>query len=242
MEQYMSTELDKYLESYQEKNMFSLDNKLMLNWYPKRVFEFAKGDSLLELGLGHGHTALNFCKYFEKYTIIEGSKEIINLFNSKNPDLHPNIVLNYFENYQADEKFDNILMGFILEHVDDPIFILKKYKDFLKPNGSVFITVPNTLALNKRYGYHAGLIDDLNKLTRNELDFGHKRLFTVESISKMVEETGYKIERIEGIFLKPITTSQIKQLNMSEEILQSMLKVGIDYPELCVSLFMEIKL
>lgn len=238
----MSLDLDKFKEAYTEKNMFSLDNNLMLNWYPKRVMEFAKGDSLLELGLGHGHTALNFCKRFEKYTIIEGSQEIINLFNSKNPELNLDIAFSYFENYQTKDKFDNILMGFILEHVDDPVLILKRYKNFLKQNGSIFITVPNAMALNKRYGYHAGLIDDLNKITQNELEFGHKRLFTVESLSEMVKDAGYKIERIEGIFLKPITTSQIKQLNLTDEILQSMLKVGVDFPELSVSLFMELKL
>jgi hypothetical protein len=39
--------------------------------------------------------------------------------------------------------------------------------------------------------------------------------------------------------LKPITTQQMLDLNLSEAILQGMLKVGIGYPELCNSLLMQ---
>ncbi|GIV30222.1 MAG: hypothetical protein KatS3mg028_1288 [Bacteroidia bacterium] len=36
--------------------------------------------------------------------------------------------LEYFEDFNFDKQFDRIEMGFILEHVDDPLFILNKYK------------------------------------------------------------------------------------------------------------------
>ena len=50
----MSTTLKQSEEAYDEH--FVLDNKLMLEWYPHRVVAMAAGDSMLELGLGHGFT------------------------------------------------------------------------------------------------------------------------------------------------------------------------------------------
>ena len=58
---------------------------------------------------------------------------------------------------------------------------------------------------------------------------------------ELVDDAGYHEETVEGIFLKPVSTQQIIDLDLSEEILQATLDVGIDYPELCVAMLMEIK-
>ncbi|MDH3999212.1 MAG: class I SAM-dependent methyltransferase, partial [Desulfuromonadales bacterium] len=97
-------------------------------------------------------------------------------------------------------------------------------------------------ALNKRVGYEAGMIEDMNRLSEADLALGHKRLFTVDSLVELLSGNGYVVERVEGIFLKPITTGQFKRLNLSEDILQGFMRVGIDYPELCVGLFVEARL
>lgn len=56
----------------------------------------------------------------------------------------------YFEEYSPDEKFDVIIMGFVLEHVDNPDLILERYRHFLKPGGRLYIAVPNAKSLNRR--------------------------------------------------------------------------------------------
>ena len=55
----------------------------------------------------------------------------------------------------------------------------------------------------------------------------------------MVQDEGMEVRKIEGILLKPITTQQMLDLNLGEPILQAMLKVGVDYPELCNSLLIQ---
>lgn len=237
----MKNYLDKFTESYKDKFPYSLDNRLILNWYPERVLNLAKGNSLLELGLGHGYSSLKFSEKFKRHVVIEGSEEIITLFNINFGTKKISIIHSYFEEYTAEEKFDVIVMGFILEHVADPSLILQKYKQFLNPGGSIFIAVPNAETLNKRFGYEAGLIKNLEELSQADLALGHRRLFTVDSLKSLVSSKGLSIKAIEGIFLKPITTQQIINLDLSEEILQAMLKVGINYPELCVGILMETK-
>ena len=237
----MTNYLDKFADAYQN-DPYAIDNRLILNWYPERILKLAQGDSLLELGLGHGYTSLKFNKKFTRHVVIEGSEEIITQFNQKVGPNKIEIIRTYFEDYETEEKFDLIVMGFVLEHVEDPSLVLQKFKQFLNSNGSIFITVPNYEALNKRLGYEAGLIKNIEELSQADLKQGHRRLFTVESLKSLVTSNGFSVKTVEGLFLKPITTQQIIKLNLSEEILQAMLKVGVNYPELCVGILMEIKI
>ena len=46
---------------------------------------------------------------------------------------------NFFE-YTSDEKFDCIVMGEVLEHVEEPMQMLRKINDLLEESGKAFIT------------------------------------------------------------------------------------------------------
>lgn len=233
--------LDKFKDAYYDSFPYALDNELMLNWYPKRILQLAKGESVLELGLGHGYTSIIFSKNFKKHLVIDGSREIIEDFRRKfDTEENVNIVHSYFEDYDNDEKYDIIVMGFVLEHVEDPNLIVEKYKKLLKPDGRMFIAVPNSEALNKRIGFEAGLLKDMSALSQADKALGHQRLFTVESLRQLVAGHDLNVITVEGIFLKPITTAQINKLELSHDILLGMLKLGINYPELCVGILMEV--
>ena len=130
-------------------------------------------------------------------------------------------------------------MGFVLEHVDNPNRILNKYKKYLNPEGRIFITVPNAEALNRRIGLKAGLMTDIHQLSENDFKSGHKRYYTLTSFRKEIVNAGLTIIREEGIFLKPITTAQMIQLNFSDAIIKGFFEVGKEYPELCLALMVE---
>ncbi len=233
--------MDQYAEAYDDQFCYSLDNRLLMNWYPHRIINSTNGNSLLELGIGHGYSTLIFSERYSRYLVIEGSQEIINNFRTKNSSIAVEINHGFFETFDTEEKFDVIVMGFILEHVDDPRLLLRKYKKFLAPGGSIYIAVPNGEALNRRIGYHAGLLSDMISLSEADLQLGHQRVFTVGSLKSIVIEEGYNVEFIEGLFLKPITTQQMIDLKLSEEILRGMLQAGVEYPELSVGILMKIK-
>jgi 2-polyprenyl-3-methyl-5-hydroxy-6-metoxy-1,4-benzoquinol methylase len=237
----MAENLDRFVDAYSTSFAYELDNRLMLHWYPERVMARARGRSLLELGLGHGYSTVRFADRFDRHVVVDGSEAVIDQFRSRYPDCRAEIVCAYFEEFITDERFDAIVMGFILEHVEDPAVILRRYRTTLKPGGQLFVAVPNAEALNKRVGQAAGLLDDLSRLTEADLALGHRRLFTVDSLTDLATSTGYVVEHVEGIFLKPVATRQLQQLGLSEEILQGFLRVGVDYPELCVGILMELR-
>lgn len=238
----MSKELNKYLHAYTGDNIYDFDNNILLNWYSKRIIELTNSnESLLELGLGHGFTALNFSKFFKKHLILDGSNEIINNFKKKYPNFKSRIHETYFENFETDEKFDLIVMGFILEHVDNPVEIMKYYKQFLTPNGRMFLSVPNAEVMNRKLGELSGLLEDVTELSENDILLGHQRFYTRETFIKDIELSGLEVVNIEGIYLKPFTTKQMLSLNLDESILNSLCQLGVNYPELSCGILAEVK-
>lgn len=233
--------LDSYKDAYGDSFKYALDNRLMLNWYADRILKVAQGQSLLELGVGHGFTTLKFSERFKRHLVVDGSAEVITKFRKQQADCKVEIAHSLFEEFCTEEKFDVIVMGFILEHVQDPALILRRFLSFLKEKGSIFVAVPNSEALNKRFGYEAGMISDMSQLSQADKELGHHRLFNVPSLRRMVKASGYKVRWMEGILLKPITTQQMLDMHLPESILQAMLKVGIQYPELSVGILMEIE-
>ena len=233
--------LDRYAAAYEPDFAYALDNDLILNWYPHRIVAQASGESLLELGVGHGYSTQIFNRHFSRHVILDGSPKIIAAFHHRNPGLSVEIIEAYFESFDTQEKFDVICMGFVLEHVDDPAFILRHYLDFLKPDGKLFVTVPNAESMHRRIGQAAGLLGDMFALGDGDRQLGHKNLFSVASLTRMVEDCGYAVTGMEGLFFKPFTTGQIRKLDLSPSILEGMMKVGVQYPELCCAIMAQLR-
>ena len=177
----MENSLDNHVQAYQGLSIYDFDNAIQLKWYPERIVQFSKGaSSLLELGLGHGITASVFERHFKRHVVIDASPAVIQNFRQRFPDSKVEIVESYFETFDTPERFDVIVFGYILEHVDDPIRILKHFRSCLAPGGRMFVTVPNAEVLNRRLGHLAGLLPDMQQLSEHDLLLGHKRYYTVE--------------------------------------------------------------
>lgn len=236
----MSNALDSYIGAYSDRFGFAFDNDIMLNWYPQRIMKLCQEHhSILELGVGHGFSTNRFSRFFASHTVIDGSPSVIAQFRENYPDSPVEIVESYFEHFDTERTFDLIVMGFILEHVDNPQQVLDHFRRFLAPGGRLFALVPNGESLHRRIGHAAGKLDDMMKLGQGDLELGHQRTYSVSRLTDELEQAGYRIVRKEGVFLKPLMTSQLQPLGLSNEIIEGMCTVGIDYPELCCALMFE---
>jgi 2-polyprenyl-3-methyl-5-hydroxy-6-metoxy-1,4-benzoquinol methylase len=237
----MENILDKHLAAYQGDNLYDFDNELLLTWYPRRVLQHGgTASSLLELGLGHGYTTEIFSRHYPRHLVLEGSSAVISNFRDKHPECSAEIVQTYFESFETEERFEVIVMGFILEHVDDPVLILRRFREFLVPGGRIFLAVPNAEVMNRRLGCLAGMLKDVTKLSENDHLLGHKRYYTVNTLRGDLQQAGYSVTRLEGIYLKPFTTSQIVSLNLDPKVFDALCMLGIDYPELSCGILAEI--
>lgn len=225
--------LDNHVAAYEGNNPYDFDNEILMNWYSRRIVAESQGaKSLLELGLGHGFATNAFSNFFDTQVVVEGSRAIIRNFRAMFPECPARIVESRFEDFSTAESYDVIVMGFILEHVDDPAEIMSRYKRFLSPGGKFYVAVPNAESLNRRLGHHAGLLESMQTLSNNDLLLGHQRYYTVASLTEDIHRAGFKIDKMEGIYLKPMTTQQMVSLNLDREIIRALCEVGVSYPEL----------
>lgn len=232
--------LDAVTSEYLPNAATAIENELILNWYPERIIKrIGHCGSLLELGIGHGFTPSRFNAACDRHVIVEGSEVVISRFREKQPDFSAEIVFSYFEDFDTDEKFDVIVMGFVLEHIDDPAVILRRFRQFLKDDGRLYVAVPNAKSLNRRLGLELGMIDNIYDLNQNDLALGHKRQYCRETLRRDIKGAGYVVGHEEGIYLKPLPLGVLKTLVDFRENLEAMLRVGIEFPDLCVGLLME---
>jgi 2-polyprenyl-3-methyl-5-hydroxy-6-metoxy-1,4-benzoquinol methylase len=133
-------------------------------------------------------------------------------------------------------------MGFVLEHVNDPGAIVRQYVQSLGPGGTMFIAVPNARSLHRLIGHEAGLLDNLYRLSAEDLLLGHQRYFDYESLCRLVLAAGLRIVNVEGVLMKPLTSGQMKSLNLPAAVAEGLLKVGVHYPEICNSILIEARL
>lgn len=236
----MSDALNEFAPAYGADFAYAFDNQVMLNWYPRRIMLHSSASSrALELGIGHGYTCDHFSRYYAHYAVIDGSASVIEQFRGQYPASPAQIMHGYFEDFSMPGQVDLVIMGFVLEHVEDPAQVLRHFRQFIAPGGRCFVAVPNAESLHRRFGHAAGLLPDIAVLGAGDLALGHRRSFNLGSMRELLAACGYRVLREEGIFLKPLTTGQLLSLDLSPAILEGMCQVGVDYPELCAGLLFE---
>lgn len=82
------------------------------------------------------------------------------------------------ESYSHD--FDSIYILDVLEHIDNEVEILKSVRNYLTDNGKILVTVP---AYQFLWSPHDDFVH-------------HVRRYTKKSLRKVLEEAGYKVERL----------------------------------------------
>lgn len=236
----MSHALDSFVGAYDKTFAYAFDNELMLNWYPQRIIERVPTEArMLELGVGHGYTTTRFAQHFARTVVVDGSAAVIARFQREFPDCTARVVESYFETFDTNERFDVIVMGFVLEHVEHPDVVLRHFAQFLAPGGRCFVAVPNGESMHRRLGQLAGLLDDVMKLGEGDLALGHLRQYSKDTLVAQLEAAGYEVRGMEGIFLKPFTTQQLQTLALPESITTALCQLGVAYPELSCALLAE---
>lgn len=95
--------------------------------------------------------------------------------------------LPYPENF-----FDVIVFADVLEHLMMPEAVLANFKKYLKKEGSIIISVPNIARIDVRLKL---LLGKFNYAQGGILDKTHLRFFTLDSIQRLLIESGYVVTR-----------------------------------------------
>ncbi len=119
--------------------------------------------------------------------------------------------------------FDVVFMGDVLEHVPDPIDVMKEIHRITKSSALVVILCPTqTNALFSRMGFV--LYNMAGKKATVNLPPYHLLEFRPKSMKYLIEHTGFSVLRSEGTTMKP---SEIAQRNSH---IQNIAKKILQYP------------
>jgi SAM-dependent methyltransferase len=242
-------QLDSYTKAYTDDFPYFQESLLTHSAYVDHITRYIRANEVQRvLSLGIGHTEVARCLLAEliegpvkQYTIVDGSHQIIENFRHSIEPVPPGLELveGFFETFSISARFDVIEAGFMLEHVDDPAFILNRLHQFIAPQGRVFIAVPNARSLHRVLGHMAGFLEDVYTLSPSDHELGHKHYFDLTTITNLVREAGFKITKTEGLLLKPFTTAQLNKLNLTPAVWQALLDISADYPAISNAIYIE---
>ncbi len=148
---------EQSLESIYEKN-YSIENitkkimnvetdvliaRQLFDLIMKEVSEKIRNVNMLEFGAGLG----NFCEVVKdkvkNIVAVEKNKNAREFISQKEIE-----VISSLGEIYGKAEFDLIVMIEVIEHLKDPVGILKRFYQLLKPDGKLFITTPNHRGLN----------------------------------------------------------------------------------------------
>jgi SAM-dependent methyltransferase len=173
---------DAGVHNYEEEmkvdfTLYHERNEALINYWRKTGF--LKPDyKLLDFGSGTGHLLRSLKNRFASLDItgIE--------FNQKYHSNLKQIGVNVADQIESiEEQFDVITFIEVIEHLEDPLYILRQLKKRLKPGGKLFVTTPA--------GDCRKPLADKNILTAYESPF-HVQFFTENSLEKSLKGTGFR--------------------------------------------------
>jgi 2-polyprenyl-3-methyl-5-hydroxy-6-metoxy-1,4-benzoquinol methylase len=101
--------------------------------------------------------------------------------------------LNTFDPVELDGSYDVLLFGDTLEHLPDPAAVLRRLRTHLDDSGALILSIPNVANWAIRLGLLAGRFDYTD---RGIMDRTHLRFYTQRTLTLMLEDAGFRIERM----------------------------------------------
>jgi 2-polyprenyl-3-methyl-5-hydroxy-6-metoxy-1,4-benzoquinol methylase len=148
--------------------------------------KYRKLNTFLDIGFGAGTITQAAGRAGWKVFGVEVSKVAVDFLAHKHPEY--DLYCGYLEDRKYDDNsFDAIAIVEVVEHVLDPIPILKEAYRILRPGGVIWVTTPNLHSLSWSV---MGL--EWSMVTPPD----HLELYTKEGATIMLEASGFKVKKI----------------------------------------------
>ena len=192
----------------------------------ERSISIDSNTSVLEIGCGEGGNLMPFTETGCRTVGVDLNKNKINNANKfySTKKNCPEFILADIYDWVTDEKFDIVMLRDVLEHIHNQEYFLGFVKNFLKPNGKLFLGFP---PWQNPYGGHQQIFNKFTSrlpfihLLPNFLYAGLLKLaqednvqieaalevketrITIERFLKIVKKESYKIEQADYYFINP---------------------------------------
>lgn len=221
---------------------YSFDFDVMHPFMMRTFQPFFRPGSLLELGSYQSDFTRRFLQHFTDITCVEASADALQKARQR-LGTQAQFIHATFEQASLPRRYDNIVLTHVLEHLDDPVHVLKRINDeWLADDGRFFLVCPNANAPSRQIAVKMGLISHNAAVTPAESAHGHRITYTLDTLERDAVAAGLRVVHRSGIFFKALANFQWDRLLqtdiISPEYLEGCYQLGQVYPDLCASIFL----
>lgn len=193
---------------------------------------------ILEMGPAEGVMTDYLVKITSDLTVLDGAKTFCDILHERHPDI--TIINCLFEDYSPSKKYDVIILGHVLEHVEKPVDILKLASSWLSKDGIIIGAVPNSHSLHRQAAVFMGLLSTEDELNDTDRHHGHRRVYSIDKFKSDFINAGLTIEKIGGYWLKPVSNKQLEE-SWTKEMMNAYMKLGELYPDIAAEIYIVAK-
>ncbi len=163
-------------------------------WYREYL---SKNDTLLDMGTNTGQHAIDASRYVRQVAAFDFDRKLLGIALQKAKDSKVNNIRFIKANAEKklpfkDNLFTAVLCLDVLEHLKNESSTLREIKRVLRPNGKLFLSLPNSETSWKRRQKSEGLF--------YYSDPDHKREYSKKAIEKLCRKNKFHL-----IFIEPVT-------------------------------------
>ncbi len=153
----------------------------------KLILRLVEGNAVLDVGCGSGRLSKTLLDKGCSVVAIDTDWKAVEIAKKKGITAFVSDI----NDWKTDEKFDCIILGDVLEHIEDDKSAMRKVHAMLKPNGCIVVNVP---AYQVLFGKH-------------DIALGHKRRYSNKELKTKLKESGFTIESLRhwNLLALPIT-------------------------------------
>jgi 2-polyprenyl-3-methyl-5-hydroxy-6-metoxy-1,4-benzoquinol methylase len=217
--------LEELSRWYMEKEL-DFDRKVQKLRY-RTIKNYFRGETCLEVAPAQGITTGFLRNDFKVLHAVDGSIELLNHI----PD-YPNLTKfhSMIEEFSAPIKYDFILMDHILEHLIEPVNVLKNVKNMMKSETLLAIGVPNAKSIHRLAAVEMSFLKSIYELNERDHELGHHRIYDFDLLEKDIVDAGLKARDKIGVFFKPLSNKQINE-TWTNDMIEGFYKLGFQFRE-----------
>lgn len=205
-------------------------NGKMIQYGSEVARRWFRPGAVLELGPADGLSTFHLSAGVPNYEVIEASEKYCDSLRARFPQITVHNCL--FEEFKPSKKFSTIVLGHVLEHVEDPGAILELVVEWLEPQGHLIAATPNGDSLHRQVGELSGLMRSRTDLNDADRSIGHRRVYTLETLQNLISSCeSLEVLHVGGYFLKPFSNSQLDTI-VDDVIAKALMVLGESYPQI----------